>query len=95
MSAPLAEMIVAWNAVKATVLHVGPPKSRVEGDALGTILAIRSGLGVDGYSANLLQDINSWLQMLNERRVSHILREGNSLADFMAVGGSRESWQSM
>ena len=44
---------------------------------------------VDGYAANLLQGINSWLQLLNEQRVSHILCEGNSLADFMAVGGAK------
>ena len=85
---PLAEMIAAWNAIKGAILHGGVTKLWVEG-ALGTVLAIKKGSNVDSYTANLLQDINSWLQMHDNQRVSHILCEGNSPADFMTVVGSK------
>ena len=78
VSAPLVEMIAAWNAIKEAVFRMGASKLWIEGDALVIILAIRKGSGVDGYSYNLLKDIKFWLQNLEEWKVSHILREGNT-----------------
>ena len=49
-------MIATCNAIKAAIFHMGATKLWIEGDALGIILTIRKGLGVDGYSGNLLKD---------------------------------------
>jgi len=36
---------------------------------------------------NLLKDIKLWLHMLEEHKVSHILREGSGSTDFMEERG--------
>ena len=44
---------------------------------------------MDDHTVNLLQDINSWPQMPDESRVSHIFREENYLTNFITVGSSK------
>ena len=51
------------------------------------IQAIKKGTGLNGYAGNFLGYISCWLSMHKEVRVTHILREGNGPADFMAVRG--------
>ena len=89
ISVPLAEMIGAWNAIKATVMRLGTSKLWVEGNTLGITRVIEQGTKVDGYAANLLGDIKSWLRMLDMYNVTHIYREGNIPTDSMAVGDSK------
>ena len=48
VSVPLAEMIAAWNVIKLAVYRVGATKRWIEGDALGTVLAVKKGSGAEG-----------------------------------------------
>ena len=89
-SVPLAEMITAWNAIRAAIFRLGVTKLWIEGDAFGIILAIKKGLGAGGYAANLPLDINAWLYTPEEWRVSHIFCERNAPTDFMVVGESKD-----
>ena len=61
VSVPLAEMITAWNVIKAVIFRIGATKLWIEGDVLGIILATRKGSGPDGNVANLLHDISKTL----------------------------------
>ena len=79
---------------KQSIFRFGAINLLVEGDALGIIPTINSS-NTDAYIGNLLRDIKGWLYMFDNFKVSHILREGNSLADFMALQGSEALKMSM
>ena len=55
VSALLAQMIAAWNAIKAAIFRIGATKLWIERDALRIILAIKKGSEVGRYTINLLQ----------------------------------------
>ena len=51
-------------------------------NTLGVILAIEKRNELDGYVGNLLKDIKLWLQMLEEWKVTHTPKGGNSAGKF-------------
>jgi len=61
----------------------------LEGDAEGIVSCILNGQGKDGHSKARSVMLKSGKVFLDEFRASHIMREGNSTADFMAGHGSK------
>lgn len=86
-SVPLVELRGAWEGCRCAISELKASRVWLEGDAIGVIYWLSSKCKVGGYAEGLVRDTTSWLNRVEALKVSYILREGNSHADYMAKGG--------
>uniref|UniRef100_A0A7C9DB70 RNase H type-1 domain-containing protein n=1 Tax=Opuntia streptacantha TaxID=393608 RepID=A0A7C9DB70_OPUST len=74
------------NGIKAAV-HSGFQNIHVEGDNKTLIQALTDRIDVPWLIHTLVQDIKLYLQQCNNVIITHIFREGNHAADWVAKQG--------
>jgi len=82
----VAEAAAMRNGIKAAV-HNGFQNIHVEGDNKTLIQALTDQIDVPWPIHTLVQDIKLYLQQCNNIIITHIFREGNFAADWVAKQG--------
>ena len=89
---PVVELVGAYEGIKFAVEVLQANKIWVEGDSSVVVHWLKAGEGPGHFVNALLSDIRTWLSRLAEWQVTHVYREGNKPANWIANEGKNRHY---